>query len=263
MTDRRLFSTDFVDAGSGPLTVLLHSSMSGARQWGSLTGALKDRFRVRAINLYGYGKTPAWPSQQSPTLDDYADLVVSTVPREETGITLVGHSFGGAVAMQAARRLGERVTKLVLLEPSIFYLLRMGGRSEAYAEIASVAYDITRLSPEDAAERFITFWTGAESWQSTPPERRAIYARSVRLVRHEFAAAFSGHATLEQWKKALPKRTLVMWAAGTTRPSRELVDLLALTHDAWEFTRVPEGGHMSPLTHPQLVNPAIAAFLAR
>src|SRR5262245_37895072 len=49
------FDVDFVEAGSAvPLVVLVHSSVSGARQWRRLMEDLKNRFRVRAVNLFGY-----------------------------------------------------------------------------------------------------------------------------------------------------------------------------------------------------------------
>jgi len=44
---------DFLEAGSfGPLVIPQHSSVSGARQWRRLIDDLKDRFRVRAVNLF-------------------------------------------------------------------------------------------------------------------------------------------------------------------------------------------------------------------
>jgi hypothetical protein len=47
---------DFVEAGS------VHSSVSGA-------------FLVRAVDLFGYGKTPAWSGEAAQTLEDQAKLV--------------------------------------------------------------------------------------------------------------------------------------------------------------------------------------------
>ena len=67
---------DFLEAGAPGATVMLgHSSVSGARQWGRLIDDLKDRFRVRAVNLFGYGATPPWPAGRLQTLDDQARLV--------------------------------------------------------------------------------------------------------------------------------------------------------------------------------------------
>ena len=57
-------TVDYLEAGSsGPVVMLVHSSVSGARQWRRLMGDLKDQFRVRAVNLFGYGKTPPWPGR--------------------------------------------------------------------------------------------------------------------------------------------------------------------------------------------------------
>ena len=62
---------DYLEAGScGPVVMLVHSSVSGARQWRRLTDELKDQFRVRAVNLFGYGKTPPWPAETTQSLDD-------------------------------------------------------------------------------------------------------------------------------------------------------------------------------------------------
>ncbi|HEY7611341.1 MAG TPA: alpha/beta hydrolase [Alphaproteobacteria bacterium] len=259
----REFTVNYVEAGSGPLVVLVHASMSGARQWSGLMETLQNRYRLRAINLFGYGRTPQWAAEQPPALDDYADLVLSALPPGAERVALVGHSFGGAVAMQAARRLDARAARLILIEPSLFSLLAAGGRSEAHAEIAAVADGMEQLAPEAAAEQFIGYWAGDAAWAATPPERKEAFVHAVGLVRHEFGAAFAGGTTLAQWREALPRRTLVVCAAETKRSSREVVELLALAGGGWEFALVPEGGHMSPLTHPKLVNPIVGGFLLR
>ena len=59
---------DHSDAGAGPPVVLIHSSVSGNRQWRSLVEALRDRHRVLAVNLFGYGETTPWPAPARQTL---------------------------------------------------------------------------------------------------------------------------------------------------------------------------------------------------
>ena len=61
---------DVLDAGTGPPVVLLHSSVSGNRQWKALIAELRDRHRVLAINLLGYGSTPPWPGDRPQRLTD-------------------------------------------------------------------------------------------------------------------------------------------------------------------------------------------------
>ena len=59
-------AVDYLEAGAaGPVVMLVHSSVAGARQWRRLMEDLKEGFRVRAVNLFGYGKTPAWPDDAS------------------------------------------------------------------------------------------------------------------------------------------------------------------------------------------------------
>src|SRR5271156_1213914 len=125
---------DFLEAGSGPMVMLVHSSVSGARQWRRLMDDLKDDFHVRAVNLYGYGRTPPWSIDAPQSLDDQARLVETALPANADAVCLVGHSFGGSVAMKLAAKLSGRVTRLVLLETNPFYLLKQAGRTDAFAE---------------------------------------------------------------------------------------------------------------------------------
>ena len=109
------FKVDYFEAGSsGPVVMLVHSSVSGARQWRRLMDHLKDQFRVRAVNLFGYGKTPAWSGETTQSLDDQARLVEAALPVDANEVYLVGHSFGGSVAMKAAARWGTQVTRTYL-----------------------------------------------------------------------------------------------------------------------------------------------------
>src|SRR5215469_12732833 len=124
---------DFL-AGSGPVVMLIHSSVSGARMWRRLMDDRKDDFHVRAVNLCGYGRTPRWASDAPQSLGDQARLVETALPTNADTVCLVGHSFGGSVAMKLAARLPGRVTKLVLLETNAFYLLDQFGRADAFAE---------------------------------------------------------------------------------------------------------------------------------
>ena len=76
------FKVDYLEAGSsGPVVMLVHSSVSGARQWRRLMDALKDQCRVRAANLFGYGETrlrcfggPRWRPVEAALPPDPDDI---------------------------------------------------------------------------------------------------------------------------------------------------------------------------------------------
>ena len=259
---------DYLEAGSGPLVILVHSSMAGARQWSALMAELEPRFRVRAVNLFGYGETKAWAGDRPPSLDEYARLVAAAVPDDVPSVMLVGHSLGGAVAMKAAAlHLEGRVTRLVLIEPSPFSLLDVYGRQEAFYEILGISERTSRdaagNAPEGVAERFVDYWNGPGTWAASSPGRQAAMLRSMTQLPNEWHAIFDDRTRLGEWRMRLPSETLLLSFAGSVRPSRELVEVLSDACLGWEVATIREGGHMGPLTHAHLVNPVIREFLSR
>jgi pimeloyl-ACP methyl ester carboxylesterase len=265
MYEVAMSEVDFLEAGSGPPVMLVHSSVSGARQWRRLMDDLKAEFLVRAVNLFGYGKTPAWSGQAAQSLDDQAKLVEAALPTNGDRVCLVGHSFGGAVAMKAAARLSRRVTKLVLLEPNPFYLLKQAGRVEAFAEIMKVRDCVKRYGGQGewsaAAERFADYWGGAGSWQKMPIERRETFTAALKPNFFEWDAVMNETMPLTQWADLLPRNTLLASDRNTVLPIREITALLRQSCPMWTYKDVSGGGHMAPLSRPDLINPLVRSFL--
>ena len=92
----------FREAGSGTPVVCIHSSASSSGQWRALMERLADRFRVIAVDLYGAGKTAAWPQDHPMHLDDELRLLSSVFRAAGDRFHLIGHSFGAAIALKAA-----------------------------------------------------------------------------------------------------------------------------------------------------------------
>ena len=259
-------NVDFAEAGSaGPVVILVHSSVSGARQWRRLMEDLKDQFRVRAVNLFGYGKTPPWPAEATQSLDDQARLVEAALPVDAGEVYLVGHSFGGSVAMKAAARLGGSVTKLVLLETNPFYLLAQSGRIDAFAEAMGLCNYVKKFGAlgewATAAEKFADYWGGAGTWRKMAPDRRTAFAEALKPNFFEWDAVMNETTSVGQWTRLLPRATLAVYDPGTVLPVREIAVILRRTCPGWLHREVPGAGHMAPLTRPELINPLVGSFL--
>jgi pimeloyl-ACP methyl ester carboxylesterase len=259
-------SVDYLEAGSsGPAVMLIHSSVSGARQWRRLMDDLKDRYRVRAVNLYGYGKTPPWPPETPQSLDDQARLVEAALPADADHIHLVGHSFGGSVAMKVAARQRHRVATLVLLEANPFFLLAQAGCIDAFAEAMELRDCIKHFGAVGewmaAAERFADYWTGDGTWRDMTSERRTAFAEALKPNFHEWDAVLNERTSLDDWTTQLPPATLLVCDPGTVRPIRELNALLRSARPDLAYQEVPGAGHMAPLTRPDMINPLVASFL--
>src|SRR4029434_10600870 len=89
------FDLDYTDTGSGPAVVLVHSSASGHRQWQRLIEALQSRYRLIAVNLFGYGKTSSWPGTRPLTTADQAELDAAAARVAPEAGHLIRHSARG------------------------------------------------------------------------------------------------------------------------------------------------------------------------
>jgi len=238
--------------------------VSGNRQWRALVELLKDRYRVLAVNLFGYGQTTPWPGIAPQSLYAQAQLVLALCRELPGPVHLVGHSFGGAVALKAASLLGARVGGLVLLEANPFNLLRQAGRMPAYLEACGLRDHIKCYGAlgdwHKCAERFADYWLGDGAWNAMPEKRRAAFVDALPPNVDEWDAVMDEQTTIEEWR-ALPAKTLVVSDRATRLPVREIVDIFAQACPHWSFRCITEGGHMAPLTHPQIVNPIVREFL--
>src|SRR3954463_14553535 len=95
----------YQDVGSGPAVILAHCSGASHHAWAPLLAVLSDRYRVLAPDLLGYGRSEPWPV--NARLHPWSDLgaVLALAELADGPVHLVGHSYGGTVAMEAARVL--------------------------------------------------------------------------------------------------------------------------------------------------------------
>ncbi|WP_073458448.1 alpha/beta fold hydrolase [Pseudonocardia thermophila] len=101
---------------SGRPVFALHGVTGHAQRWKVLAAALPD-LRWHAVDLRGHGHSP-WPppwSIEQHVADALA--VLDSLGLDRTAV--VGHSFGGAIALHLARTAPERVERLVLLDPAL------------------------------------------------------------------------------------------------------------------------------------------------
>ena len=178
-------------------------------------------------------------------------------------VALIGHSLGGAVALEAAALLSGRVRVLVAFEPILFGHLKAHGPVSAYDEIAGVASrynELARTGDWNAVgEWFVDYWAAPGTWAAMPNERKQNMFAMLPAVVHEWGMVTTG-TPLEGWSTITAPVHLIH-AADTRTPTREIVKLLAKTYPTWHVHEVPSGGHMAPLARPDLVNPLIAAVL--
>lgn len=260
-----LVQIDRIDAGAGRTVVLVHGGASNNRQWKALINDLAGEFRVIAPNMHGVGGTPARQGPVPYSLADAAALIERLCASIPGNVSLVGHSAGGAWAMQAAVQLGPRVDKLVLLEAALYDLLRQAGRDARYREASALYQFVCEGSERGAwgaiAERFLDAFGGEGTWDRLDDERRARAAQLMRQNRTQWESLINDRTTLAEWSARLPRRTLFIGAADTWPPLHAITELFLEACPHWSFARISEGGHLAAFNRPELVNPVIRKFL--
>jgi pimeloyl-ACP methyl ester carboxylesterase len=253
------------EQGSGTGVVCLHSNAATSAQWRALSDLLADRYRVIAVDSYGAGKSPAWPTDFPVHLEHEVKLVEAVFERAGDAFHLVGHSYGAAVAMKLATMHPQRVRSIVIYEPTLFYLVANGDVLTSPAEgiwrAATDAADaIDRGDSFAAAERFIDFWMGEGAWASMPPARQTVVAGSMQNVRGWRDALMAPSAPLAAFA-ALDVPVLLICGDQSPESSLAVARLLAKSLKRVTLAPQPGLGHMGPITNPERINPEIARFL--
>lgn len=254
------------EAGSGPAVVCLHANASNSSQWRELSERLAPRYRVLAPDLYGCGRSPEWPSPTTITLADEAALIEPALAGAAP-FALVGHSYGGAVALIAALADPARIRALVLFEPTFFSLVdavapRPNGVEGIRRTVDTAAAALARGDRDAAAEAFIDYWMGAGSWRATPDPRKPAIAESMVNVRRWAHALVADPTPLSSFRR-LEMPVLYLTGARSPESAHAVAEVLVPALPRVRVVRLAGVGHMAPLTHPALVNDEIARFLDR
>jgi pimeloyl-ACP methyl ester carboxylesterase len=246
--------------------IALHCSGAGAGQWRSLGETLGGSFELLAPEHYGSKSAGPWNGRHAFTLADEAARAVGLIDSSEEQVHLVGHSYGGGVALHVALARPERIASLALYEPSAFHLLRQIGRSgaAAFAEITNVAQRLGEAvvvgDYRTGIAGFVDYWNGPGAWNALPPERQDALIRWAPKGTLDFHALFHEASPLYAYR-ALKLPVLVLRGEHAPAPTRVIAERLSEQLPDCRLTVVRGAGHMGPLTHAPEVSALIAAHV--
>jgi pimeloyl-ACP methyl ester carboxylesterase len=101
--------------GSGPPLVLVHGTAADSKRWERVVPGLSQRFTIYALDRRGRGASGDGPAY---ALAREVDDILAVLGALAEPATLLGHSFGGICALEAALR-APRLRNLVLYEPPL------------------------------------------------------------------------------------------------------------------------------------------------
>ena len=235
---------------------MVHGFMGGSAQWAEEVVRFSDIREVIALDLPGFGAN----NHLAPisTIGGFADWVIADLnTRGVEAFDLLGHSMGGMIVQEVARKAPDRVKKLVLYATGAKGVLP--GRFETIAESKKRA----RSDGAKATARRI-----AAPWFLHREEAPADANCAAIAERASLEAVLAGLDAMQDWSGEtalghLTQETLVIWGDQDRTYAREQTALLWQTIQNAQLAVVPGCAHAIHLEKPQLFAALLRDYLER
>ena len=259
VAESRLSVPAVLSEGEGPPVVLLHAFPLDRGMWAGQVAALSGRYRVHAIDAFGFGgcELPAGGWGVESMADAVAGWVVSQ--KIPTPLVVCGLSMGGYVALAFARRHADYVRALVLADT----------RAEPDSDEARAGRDSAIAAVEAhgsvaQVEAMLPKVLGA----TTRAERPGVVSEFRRTgLSQDKAAVVAGLIALRDRPDARPGLaainvpTLVIVGDEDTLTPPSAAEALAAGVRGAKLVVLPGAGHLSNLETPDAFNAAVLDFL--
>ncbi|GHF48304.1 alpha/beta fold hydrolase [Seohaeicola zhoushanensis] len=238
--------------------VALHTSMTGSEQWAPLAAQLASWYPVHAVDL----------PENAGTVAQTAARVAARIASFGRPVHLVGHSFGGAVALGVALQRPGLVRSLTLFEPAAFHVLDHGAPADRLLHAAlrtragMLRAGIAAGEPDAAIAAMVDFWTPEGGWAAVPERMRAALAAHVTRI-----SADLDRVLAETWRPeslaGLRIPALLLVGMDSAEVAIRTSAMVAAALPQAEIAMLPGLGHMAPVSAPDWVNPRIQQHIAR
>ncbi len=239
--------------------VFMHSGGFTSRQWRRLAEELGSDHEIVNPDLLGYGREPRWPS--GTPFHFHRDVERLTAMLDSAPTHLIGHSYGGLLAMQVALAAPAQVRSIAVYEPVTFSVLGPEDAETRASIDTLLAYHLDADSvDEDWLAGFVTWWQGAGAWERLAPETQQAF-RDVGWKLSQEVASLAADTTSRATYATIVAPTIVLGGALTQPAEMQVIQRLSAALPNAILRVFPDMGHMGPITHAAQVNAAIAAHV--
>jgi pimeloyl-ACP methyl ester carboxylesterase len=240
----------YVDEGSGDPVVLLHGWGGQAASMTPLVVGLRDKYRVLALDLPGFGgSSPPPVPWGTPEYAAFVERAVTSLGA--TRATYIGHSFGGRIAIWLAAHAPEAVQALVLVDAAGIRPRATFGRRtrQLFYKVAKTVLRLPILGAKGpAVQERLAMRFGSADYRALTGVMRASMVKTVNL-------------DLSECMRAVAVPTLLIWGekdqATPIADGRKMERLIRGSR----LIAVAGAGHFSYLDSPAFVNAVVSAFL--
>lgn len=219
----------------GVLVVLIHGSLDRSAGMARVARALASRAAVLRYDRRGYGRS--WPHAGPFSLVHQVDDLERCLAGRSA--VLIGHSYGGNIALAAAERLGDQILGVSTYETPLSWLDWWPGDSAGAIGVAA--------GPEMAAERFLVRLVGEKVWGALPERTKSARRREgVALV-----GELGSLRTDSPWDPAAVRCRVLCGVGSKAREHhRQGAEWLVSHLPRAELMIIESAGHGAPNSHP-------------
>lgn len=176
------------EQGAGTPLVLVHGSFSDYRVWPLQIPAFVRQHRVINVSLRHYYPEIWDGAGGNFSIVQHAEDLGTFVRKLGLGkVHLLGHSRGGAVVLEAAKRHPDLLQSLILVDPAArLEIADAEGTPEALAFrvtlFAGLREAVANGDAEGGAARFFDTVVGAGAWARFSPERRRGFLQNIETA---------------------------------------------------------------------------------
>lgn len=255
----------FDETGRGALVVMLHSGGMSSRQWRRAAERLAPSYRVVAPDFLGYGASGPWPAGERFELAQEVAATEALLQRLGEPAHLVGHSYGGLMALKVALAAPDLVRSLALYEPVAFGVLDSWADAEALDDLGRDRAGIGGPEGAEALEgflhRFVDYWGGPGGWGALRPATRDDFRR-VGWKLYQEVHSLLRDRTGQAAYASLTVPMLLLSGEHSPPDAKRVVEALAGAIPGATPEVLPSAGHMGPLTHADAFLERLEAHLS-
>lgn len=240
--------------GSGRRPALaIHCSLAHSGAWRGVGDAMGNALTLHAFDLPNHGKSGDWDGQG--VMHDAATAMALAV-LDDIGpdpIDIIGHSFGGTVALRLAIEHPTRVRSVAMFEPVYFAPIMADdpqfGPSYKH-DTADFDAAIDAGDNDAAARAFNATWADGPAWEDIPEQTRTYMSDRISFVRHSAPFVVDDSANLLAPGKFDAATMPALLMAGEVSPWATAVnDAIARRLPNASQIMMEGVGHMGPITH--------------